>query len=121
MFSNSGSIQQAMERLVCAKDSQSFQAATSALREQMKRTGMDSQYLIDLERRAYYLPNEYSDKDTKEKMLEAKKRVIEYMNEIMNVNENGRLLLDVLETFIFFWKIFLKGDFIKEEGFKKNS
>ena len=73
MFSNSGSIQQAMEGLVCAKDSQSFQAATSALREQMKRTGMDSQYLIDLERRAYYLPNEYSDKDTKEKMLEAKR------------------------------------------------
>ncbi len=49
MFSNSGSIQQAMEILVCAKDSQSFQAAISALKEQMKRTGMDSQYLIDLE------------------------------------------------------------------------
>ncbi len=29
MFSNSGSIQQAMEILVCAKDSQSFQVATS--------------------------------------------------------------------------------------------
>lgn len=43
------------------------------------------------------------------------------MNEIMNVNENGRLLLDVLETFIFFWKIFSKGDFIKKEGFKKSS
>ncbi len=55
MFSNSGSIQQAMERLVCAKDSQSFQVATGALREQM--------------------------------------------NEIMNVNESDRLLLDILENY----------------------
>ena len=116
MFSNSGSIQQAMEILVCAKDSQSFQAAISALKEQMKRTGMDSQYLIDLERRAYYLPNEYSDKDTKEKMLEAKKRVIEYMNEIMNVNENGRLLLDILDNFYLFErKLHKRGGIQKEQ------
>ena len=116
MFSNSGSIQQAMERLVCTKDSQSFQAAISALKEQMKRTGMDSQYLIDLERRAYYLPNEYSDKDTKEKMLEAKKRVIEYMNEIMNVNENGRLLLDILDNFYLFErKLHKRGGIQKEQ------
>ena len=116
MFINSGSIQQAMEGLVCAKDSQSFQVATSALREQMKRTGMDSQYLIGLERRAYYLPNEYSDKDTKEKMVEAKKRVIEYMNEIMNVNENGRLLLDILDNFYLFErKLHKRGGIQKEQ------
>lgn len=69
MFNNSGSIQEAMERLVRVQDSQSFQFAISALREQMKKIGMDSQYLIGLERRAYYLPNEYSDRDTKAKML----------------------------------------------------
>ena len=119
MFSNSGSIQQAMERLVCTKDSQSFQAAISALKEQMKRTGMDSQYLIDLERRAYYLPNEYSDKDTKEKMLEAKKRVIEYMNEIMNVNENGRLLLDILENFYLFLENLFERRLHKRGGIQK--
>lgn len=119
MFSNSGSIQQAMERLVCTKDSQSFQAAISALKEQMKRTGIDSQYLIDLERRAYYLPNEYSDKDTKEKMLEAKKRVIEYMNEIMNVNENGRLLLDILENFYLFLENLFERRLHKRGGIQK--
>ena len=119
MFSNSGSIQQAMERLVCAKDSQSFQAAISALKEQMKRTGMDSQYLIDLERRACYLPNEYSDKDTKEKMLEARKRVIEYMNEIMNINENGRLLLDILEKFYLFLENLFERRLHKRGGIQK--
>ena len=85
----------------------------------MKRTGMDSQYLIDLERRAYYLPNEYSDKDTKEKMLEAKKRVIEYMNEIMNVNENGRLLLDVLEIFYLFLENLFERRLHKKGGIQK--
>lgn len=121
MFSNSGSIQEAMERLVHAQDSQSFQFAISSLRERMQNIKMDSQYLIGLERRAYYLPNEYSDRDTKAKMLEAKKRVIEYINEIMNVNENGRLLQNILENFYLFLENFLKGDLIKEEVFKKNS
>ena len=41
-------------------------------------------------------------------MLEAKKRVIEYINEIMNVNENGRLLLDILEIFYLFLETFSK-------------
>lgn len=99
---NIGSIQEAMEQLVSAQDSQSFRSAISALREQMKRIGMDSQYLIGLEKRAYYLPNEYSDRDTKAKIIEAKKRVIEYVNEIMNVDENGKLPLVVLENFYLF-------------------
>ena len=126
MFNDSGSIQGALEQLVNAQDSQSFQSSMAVLRERMKKIGMDSQYLIDLERRAYYLPNEYSDRDTKEKMLEAKNRVIEYMNEIMNINENGRLLLDILEKFYLFLENLLermphkKGSIQKEqlEGLK---
>lgn len=119
MFCNSGSIQEAMERLVNVQDSQSFQFAISALRAQMKLSGMDAQYLIGLEKRACYLPNEYSDKDTKAKMLEAKKRVIEYVDEIINVNENCRLLLDVLENFYLFLENLFERTPHKKGGIKK--
>lgn len=108
-----------MERLMSAQDSQSFQFAISALRDQMKRIGMDSQYLIGLERRAYYLPNEYSDRDTKAKMFEAKNRVIEYVNEIMDVNENNRLILDVLENFYLFLENLLERRPHKKGGIQK--
>lgn len=116
---NIGSIQQAMELLVTAQDSQSFQSAISILREQMKRMGMDAQYVIDLERRAYYLPNEYSDRDTKAKIFEAKKRVIEYVNEIMCVNGSNKLLLDVLENFYLFLENLLERMPHKKGGIQK--
>ncbi len=119
MFSNSGSISGAMERLEGAQDSQSFRYAVSALSEQMKRIGMDSKYLIGLEKRAYYLPNEYSDRDTKAKIVEAKRRVIEYVNEIMDVDENSKLVLSVLENFYLFLENLLERMPHKSGGIQK--
>lgn len=102
MFYNIGSVQHAIEKLEGAQDNQEFQSAISILMEHMKKIGMESQYLINLEKRAYYLPNEYSDKDTKTRMLEAKKRVIQYIDEIMSVDEKSGLLQDVLKNFYLF-------------------
>ena len=119
MFCNIGSMRYVVERLEEAQDEQAFQAAISILMDHMKKIGMDSKYLLNVEKRAYYLPNEYSDKDTKEKMLEAKKRVIEYMNEIMNVNENGRLLLDVLGNFYLFLENLFERRLHKKGGIQK--
>ena len=48
----------------------------------MKRIGMPGEYFIELERRAYYQQNEYSDKDTKDRMREAAKRVLEYIGQL---------------------------------------
>ena len=58
MFYNIGSVQHAIEKLEGAQDNQEFQSAISILMEHMKKIGMESQYLINLEKRAYYLPNE---------------------------------------------------------------
>ena len=98
---NSGneSIGDAVDRLSHAQDRQSFASALSSLRLCMKNLGMDSKSLIELEKRAYYLPNEYSDKDTKEKMDAAKKRAIEYMEQIMNYDKKDNILFDVLDNF----------------------
>lgn len=119
MFNDSGSIQGALEQLVNAQDSQSFQSSMAVLRERMKKIGMDSQYLMDLDRRAYYLPNVYSDQDTKAKIIEAKKRVIEYVNEIMCGNESSKLLLDILENFYLFLENLLERMPHKKGGIQK--
>jgi len=102
MFCNIGSMRYVVERLEEAQDEQAFQAAISILMDHMKKIGMDSKYLLNVEKRAYYLSNEYSDKDTKAKMSEAKKRVIQYINEIISVDDKSALLLDVLENFYLF-------------------
>lgn len=73
---NVNSMQETVERLEKAEDIQAFHYAVNALLEHMNKIGMDSQYLINLEKRAYYPPNDYSDRDTRIKMLEAKKRVV---------------------------------------------
>ncbi len=112
-------MQGAMERLENAQDSQTFQSAISVLLDHMKKIGMDSQYLIGLEKRAYYLPNEYSDRDTRAKILEAKKRVIAYIHEIMNVDENSTLLLKVLENFYLFLENLLERMPHKKGGIQK--
>lgn len=96
------SMPDAVAELEKAQDKQAFGEAVNALREYAKSLEMDPRYLLELERKAYYLPNEYSDKDTKERILEAKKRVIAYINEIMADNSEQKLLLKVLENFYCF-------------------
>lgn len=121
MFYDVGSMQEVVERLENVQDSQAFQAAMGDLRAYMQNLGMDLQYLSELERRAYYLQNEYSDRDTKAKMLEAKNRVIEYIDEIMANNKKDKQQLDVLENYYLFWKIFWSGHLIRKVESKKNS
>lgn len=52
-------------------------------------------------------------------MFEAKKRVIEYVNEIMDVNENNRLILDMLENFYLFLENLLERIPHKKGGIQK--
>lgn len=113
------SMQEAVELIENAQDRQAFRDAVSELREYMKKLEMDTQYFINLERRAYYLENDYSAKDTKEKMFAAKRRVIEYINEIMSGNEKNKLLLDVLENYYFFLENLLERIPHKKGGIQK--
>lgn len=117
--SGNGSIGDAVDRLSHAQDRQSFASALSSLRLCMKNLGMDSKSLIELEKRAYYLPNEYSDKDTKEKMDAAKKRAIEYMEQIMNYDKKDNILFDVLDNFYLFLENLLERKPHKSGGIKE--
>ena len=82
MLSDINSMWEAAERFQTVSNQQEFKTALYALQNYMKRIGMPGEYFIELERRAYYQQNEYSDKDTKDRMREAAKRVLEYIGQL---------------------------------------
>lgn len=96
------SMQDAVEKIQSVSDSAAFKNMICAVREYMKHLGMNRQSCIELEKRAYFLPNEYSKKDTLDKMEDAKNRVIEYLTGIMDNHTDESLLIQVLENFYLF-------------------
>lgn len=67
MLSDINSMSEAAERFQTVSNQQEFKTALYALQNYMKRIGMPGERFIELERRAYYQQNEYSDKDTKDR------------------------------------------------------
>ncbi len=119
MFNDVNSMQEAMEQLEKADDNQAFLLAVDHVREFMKEIGMSSQCIATLERRAFYLQNEYSAKDTNMRMLDAKKRVKDYITEIMNEKNRDGLLIDILENYYLFLENFLERVPHKKGGIQK--
>lgn len=123
MFRNGNdinSMQDALERIKNVSDNDAFKWMVRDLRTYLKNLGMDFQAFIELERRAYYLPNEYSQKDTKEKMEEAKNRVMEYLIGIMDHGTDEKLLIQVLENFYLFLENLLEREPHKRGGIQKS-
>lgn len=119
MFNDINSIQEGIIRLESAEDSKSFQLTIMALREFIKKLGMGSQTLLELEKRAYYLPNEYSDKDTRDRMDEARKRVIEYIGQMMVDDSEDKELLRVLDNYYLFLENLIERKPHKKGGIKE--
>lgn len=57
---------EAIEQVKGVSNTDSFNSVISSVRIYMKEIGMNTEKLIELDRKAYYLRNEYSEKDTKE-------------------------------------------------------
>ena len=114
MFSGSDgsirSMRDAVERIKNASDSNTFDWIINDLRIYLKNLGMDPQLLIELERRAYYLSNEYSERDTKKIMEDAKRRVLEFLADIMDNHVNKSLICEVLENFYLFLENLLESE-----------
>ncbi len=102
------SIQDAIRRLKNVKDGQEFSALLSGLRNFLKTLDIDSQCLMELEQRAYYPVNEYSDKETKNNLDAAAKRVIEYLEKIMTGSPADDQLLTVLDNYYLFLESLLE-------------
>ena len=102
MMFSINSMGQAAELFREVQNPQMFSSTMYALQKYMKSMGMDSRYLLELEKHAYYLKNEYSEKDTREHMEEAKNRVIAYIEGIIDNNVENEKLTEILENFYLF-------------------
>lgn len=102
------SIQDAITGLKNIKDGQEFSLLLSGLRNFLKTLDIDSQRLMELEQRAYYVVNEYSDKETRDNLDAAAKRVIKYLEEIMTGSPEDDQLLTVLDNYYLFLESLLE-------------
>lgn len=102
MFDNIRSAADAVDRFHNIQDVQDFEHKLYLLQEYMKRINIPSKNLIELEKRAYYLQNEYSEKDTRERVKEAGLRVADFIEEIINGEQEKTELSRILNNFYIF-------------------
>ena len=108
MLTDITSMRNAIIELKAVKNSNDFESILYSLRDFLKTLDMDPKCLMELEQRAYYPINEYSDKETRNNLDAAAKRVIEYLEEIMTGSPTDDQLLVVLDNYYLFLESFLE-------------
>ncbi len=120
MFNNGiTSIQDAVTRLKNVKDGQEFSTLLSGIRNFLKTLDATPQCLMELEQRAYYLVNEYSEKETRNNLDAAVKRVIEYLERLMTGSPADDRLLTVLDNYYLFLESLLERSPHRRGGIQK--
>lgn len=102
------SIPNAVTRLKDVKDGQEFSYLLAGLRTFLKTLDSSPQSLMELEQRAYYVINEYSDKETRDNLDSARNRVIAYLEQIMTGSPADDRLLTILENYYLFLEALLE-------------
>lgn len=113
------SIQDAITRLKNVKDGQEFSLLLPDLRTFLKTLDIDSQSLMELEQRAYYVVNEYSDKETMSNLDSARNRVIAYLEQIMTGSPADDRLLTILDNYYLFLEALLERPPHRRGGIQK--
>ena len=113
------SIPNAVTRLKNIKDGQEFSAFLPDLRTFLKTLDIDSQSLMELEQRAYYVINEYSDKETRDNLDSARNRVIAYLEQIMTGSPADDRLLTILDNYYLFLEALLERPPHRRGGIQK--
>ena len=108
MLTDITSMRNAIIELKAVKNSNDFESILYSLRDFLKTLDMDPKFLMELEQRAYYPINEYSDKETRNNLDAAAKRVIEYLEEIMTGSPADDQLLTVLDNYYLFLESLLE-------------
>ena len=108
MLADITSMRNAIIELKAVKNSNDFESILYSLRSFLKTLDTTPQCLMELEQRAYYVVNEYSDKETRDNLDAAKKRVIEYLEEIMTGSPADDQLLTVLDNYYLFLESLLE-------------
>lgn len=113
------SIQDAITKLKNVKDGQEFSLLLPGLRTFLKTLDIDSKSLMELEQRAYYVVNEYSDKDTMSNLDSARNRVIAYLEQIMTGSPADDRLLTILDNYYLFVEALLERPPHRRGGIQK--
>ena len=119
MVADITSMRNAIIELKAVKNSNDFESILYSLRDFIKSLDMDPKCLMELEQRAYYPINEYSDKETRNNLDAATKRVIEYLEEIMSGSPADDQLLTVLDNYYLFLESLLERPPHKRGGIQK--
>ena len=119
MLADITSMRNAIIELKAVKNSNDFESILYSLRDFIKSLDMDPKCLMELEQRAYYPINEYSDKETRNNLDAATKRVIEYLEEIMTGSPADDQLLTVLDNYYLFLESLLERPPHKRGGIQK--
>lgn len=119
MLADITSMRNAIIDLKAVKNSNDFESILYSLRDFIKSLDMDPKCLMELEQRAYYPINEYSDKETRNNLDAATKRVIEYLEEIMSGSPADDQLLTVLDNYYLFLESLLERPPHKRGGIQK--
>ena len=113
-------IQEAIERIQECSSPETFDDMKRQLEAYMKKIGMGAECISELEKRAFYYVNEYSEKDTSQSIKAAKERVIQYIYEKMAKKPGEDNLLFVLENYYYFLESLLEREPDKRSGIQKN-
>ena len=119
MFGGFSSIQEAIGEIESAEDKKSFDSAKLALQDYMKQLGLGSKSIMELEKEAFFFVNEYSEKDTHDKLEEAKGRVVKFIYRLMDKSEEDDRLVKILENFYLFLENLLEREPDKRGGIQK--
>lgn len=96
-----------------------FGVAINRLKRYLKEAEIDSKHIFELEQQAFYMKNDYSDKDNADKRNVAKKKVINYIEKIMSGNANYDNLANILDNFYLFIEAFLERTPDRRGGIQK--
>lgn len=115
-----GSLHQSMSQLDKAETEEAFESAVCGLRSYLKSIEAAPECLMEIEKRAFYLSNSFSEKDTKAKIEEAKKRIQNYIYQIMSDNTgDNKQLINILENFYLFIEGLIEREPHKRAGVQK--
>lgn len=116
---NANNLQNIIKSINEAQNDDEFGNAINKLKTYLKDIGIDTQYIFELEQQAFYMKNDYSDKDNADKRNGAKKKVFSYIEKIMSNGANYVNLANILENYYFFIEALLEREPDKRGGIKK--
>ncbi len=117
---NITSMQDAVAKLKNVKNSQEFSALLPGLRNFLKTLDVGQPCLRELEQRAYYPVNEYSDKENRDNLDAAKGRVIAFLEGLIMGSPADDRLLTILEHYYLFLEALLERPPHKRGGIRED-